>query len=589
MRLSSFNFHHSVLLCCVAPLLAPMAQGDTTYTIEDTVELLDDTFYNRPSYSDAFFPSISNDGTRVAFYAFDRATQDFDLYLVDVGDPDSFEFLHSLDGVPESFSIDPFFWSADDSALIIDEYNIDLATATPEFIAVIEDLDVGSGPMDVPVDHISTSRLPSGNFGYGRLPVSEINLWPIGVERVVPSGIRIADPVGGFITNIPGFHTGFLSASPDKKSVAFTDNGVDIFVLGGVPEIFDGPITDGVFFDNGVTTLSDPKVAHIRPPAEGGGRWPMFSLDGTRVFFTVDFNGFFAGNGHLPVEERVQGSDFDIMVARADGTPIAGANDGATGDYRIAEAGTQVISSVSTLGNLVVIGEKTGALADPARIFVARFAVHNQVSGDDLSSQMVEVDIDGTPTMITLSDNSLQIPTGSGGETIEDAAGTTVELPEEQIVEFPDGSSETTITVKGPTEALTSAQLPMDASSDSLIVAKEFGPSGTNFYPPIQITYTYSDLDVAGKDENTLEVFVFNTGTMMFEAIPEEDIISRSPSENEIVFQVDHFSVYALGGMTLPVPAQTPAGLFILIAGVVLLFIAAAIKTVQGRSTLQRP
>lgn len=63
-------------LSMILGLVIPNAFGQVSYSIEDKAGLLDESFYERATYSDAFFPSLSNDGTKVAFYAMDRATQD---------------------------------------------------------------------------------------------------------------------------------------------------------------------------------------------------------------------------------------------------------------------------------------------------------------------------------------------------------------------------------------------------------------------------------------------------------------------------------------------------------------------------------
>src|SRR5690606_19823825 len=112
--------------------------------------------------------------------------------------------------------------------------------------------------------------------------------------------------------------------------------------------------------------------------------------------------------------------------------------------------------------------------------------------------------------------------------TVLDAAGTSINLPAEQVINFPAGSTQNTISISTPITPVQQAQLPSNAFISAIPVVREFGPVGTQFYPPIPITISYSDDEIAGLDENSITPYLFNEDTGIFDIpVPEEDIVYR--------------------------------------------------------------
>jgi hypothetical protein len=66
---------------------------------------------------------------------------------------------------------------------------------------------------------------------------------------------------------------------------------------------------------------------------------------------------------------------------------------------------------------------------------------------------------------------------------------------------------------------------------------------GLTFCPPLIITVQYTDEDVAGLDEEELEIRYWDGSTWSSEGIT---VIERRPEVNEIEFSLSHLSPFAL-------------------------------------------
>lgn len=78
----------------------------------------------------------------------------------------------------------------------------------------------------------------------------------------------------------------------------------------------------------------------------------------------------------------------------------------------------------------------------------------------------------------------------------------------------------------------------------------------------------YTNNEVAGLDEENLQVFSYNeTSGILDEEVAESDIVLRDPENNVIKFKVTHFSLYGLGAGDVPVlPLASGSGLLLLAA-----------------------
>jgi hypothetical protein len=290
----------------------------------------------------------------------------------------------------------------------------------------------------------------------------------------------------------------------------------DIYVLHNLPAIIGAPrigISDVSTL--APTSLSDPDVVPIRAAetpnfVAGGG----FSEDGTLAFVAEDFNNVFNDNNFFP---SVAAGAWDIIVS-----------DALTGDdYPIVRPGSQAGLKVFPGGaRTTFLSEVSGN----SHLFASSLEVTTTVPGT----------IIGNP-----ADNIIQTTTD---QTQVDGSGTVVDLPTGTTIDFPDTEPQA-IVISTPIDPVSEAELPPNAAVDALPIVREFGPDGTLFSPPIEITITYTDAEIEGLDENSLVLYLYNDSTNVFEIeIPESEIVLRDPDNNTIVFQTDHFSVFGLGG-----------------------------------------
>jgi hypothetical protein len=128
-------------------------------------------------------------------------------------------------------------------------------------------------------------------------------------------------------------------------------------------------------------------------------------------------------------------------------------------------------------------------------------------------------------------------------QTASDASGTVVEVPSGTTIDYP-ASEPQTIQISTPIDPATEPELP--AGVEAIPVIREFGPDGTQFSPPITVTISYTDAEVAGLDEANLRVVLFNEVSGMYD-IEITTIVDRDLVNNTISFTVDSFSKYGLG------------------------------------------
>src|SRR5690606_21727855 len=122
----------------------------------------------------------------------------------------------------------------------------------------------------------------------------------------------------------------------------------------------------------------------------------------------------------------------------ADGPPIDSAND--NDDRRFVNAGNQFISGASKNG-LRLLWQSQSSLAEPLRIFIATFVQTTTI--DDIAplpENTTEATIGGETVELpfTLTDSAVQT---TAPAQVQDASGTVIVMPAEQVINFPPGSS----------------------------------------------------------------------------------------------------------------------------------------------------
>lgn len=429
------------------------------------------------------------------------------------------------------------------------------------------------GSVDSFVDVGAVSVKQSGNFA----AAFDSNLTFDAFVFPVSNSLAPLTSSPKMVTNFPGstVDVRFGSLSGDATMLTFVDFTAssqpnfslpgydswhgDIYVLEGILEILVGAT-------NPPTSLADPRVHAIRTEAEGGSNYktiPLISPDKSIVVYTEDFNNQYQ-NQNDGVGAFIR-SDYDIMLSTPlgdDGPPVDSAN--TSDDRRFANSGNQFISG-ATKNGLRLIWQEQDSISEPLKIYIATF----------VQTTTIDAETDPLPPGPTVVEGETVVLTDSAvvatqEVSVADASGTNIVIPDGQIINFPEGSGATGITIATPTAPVEQAQLPPDSEITAIPVQRTFGPVGTYFYPPVAITITYLDAEISAGDEDTIVPYLYNEFTGIFDIpVPESDIISRDPANNSITFLVDHFSTYALA-ISNPeqalsgLPAASGAGLVVL-------------------------
>jgi hypothetical protein len=565
-----------LLALSISPLLThPAWAAVTKYELGDPEPLLDDAFYAGVARNGA--PSVptgrfvlnaepSKDGTRIAMEVFSRNLTYHAVYVVDVGDSASWrEITHATYHIAA-----PLCWSPDDSHVFADVLLVEVATGAVEQVLLTID-----GNQRILRDPYSTTR-PDNNWIVGPGTAGALVAAPILVDGT-PDDTRA--PI--VFASLPGTVPQYLTLSPDGDAVAFANNhgqplplpdDSDIYVLTGLQAILDAPKVEGSDLSSlAPTSLSDPRILPIRTNEDSLNNFvhvPAWSQDQTLLFYGEDWNNTFNDDDFF---NKLDLSNFDTMISRGDGTGP---------DVRIQEDGSNLIQGVTPGGIRLVQMSGTGT---DLHVYMTTLKTISEIQGDDISGTEIIVDDgEGGGTTITLNDNAIQIPAGAEPETVADASGTSLVLPPGQVVQFPSGADRE-ITISTPVTPATEAEFPTDAPVDAIPVIRQFGPSGTQFYPAIEVTIAYTDAEITDLREADLTPYLYNTATIRFDIpVPPTDIVARDLENNTITFRVHHFSTYGLAGVIGgPLPV---AGLPTLLLLALLLLLATCWKLARATS-----
>lgn len=134
---------------------------------------------------------------------------------------------------------------------------------------------------------------------------------------------------------------------------------------------------------------------------------------------------------------------------------------------------------------------------------------------------------------------SASVTIGPAGGTLNTGSGDSVEAS----LSVPAGAvaADTSITIDVfPTSDVS---LPPSAG-DFLSRAFDLGPDGITFDPPATVTFIYQDSEVAGLNENDLQVWLLDSTTGTWE---RPLVTSRDIALNTLTIEVSHFSIALLG------------------------------------------
>ncbi len=150
--------------------------------------------------------------------------------------------------------------------------------------------------------------------------------------------------------------------------------------------------------------------------------------------------------------------------------------------------------------------------------------------------------------------------TGSNTVTIDPAIGGSVDYGD-AAVNIPAGAlnAQTDISVGIPASPPTYTQ---PANTDQVGETYEFGPAGTTFNMPIEVTFSYADNNLGSNDESSLTIMTFTTAG----AAPVElSNVTVDETNNVITGETDHFSFFVLiistsGGGGGDIPPEPQGG-----------------------------
>ncbi|MBI2423230.1 MAG: hypothetical protein HYV27_10405 [Candidatus Hydrogenedentes bacterium] len=522
-----------------------------TYSLGTASELLDAAFYAGEAVdgSDAAGRlvlnfGVSNSGSFAIFWALNRANFQQGLFRVTIGDPSSWERLTADQG----FDYDQITFAPDDSKVFLGSRVYDIASETIQTGVTIH----GYGFSEATVTHKPTGNWLATARNVGVDENSEILMLPIlndGTED--PSRVPVQVTKFGII-NPPGSESPLTLAwvANDGSAVAFIrwdtsfnpDDG-DVYVLDNLGEILSAPKLPATDISSlAPESLSDPNVTPIRITGNLAST-PSFSQDGDLVFYAEDYNNNFDFENFFA---SLSGGDWDMNLCNRDGS----------GHVRF----TQPNNSQSTLkpfttGSRLYYLQEVTDVTDIhvyATTLIAENNIETQTAPLDEGETTATIDGEVVELPFTLTDSAVQLSTPV---EVEDSSGTIVELPADQVINFPEGTTTKAISILTPIDPVAPNQLPPDAPETAIPIIRTFGPPNTQFAPPITITISYTDAEVASiPDEQFIRPYLLDPETNIFVQIPQEDIVDVDTLNNTVTFKVSHFSTYGIGGLEVEVP-----------------------------------
>ncbi len=379
-----------------------------------------------------------------------------------------------------------------------------------------DNLDSGSFEIEY-VRFCSGATYAGGGRNLVALPILGDGTADISRSPVIVSNFASATFPGGLAVDWP-------NVSPDGNRISFAaysesdtpgiPDGGDIYTVDNVAAIMAAPKIPGTIISSlAPTSLGDPRLAPVRAGEvpNNFAETPSITQDNQLVLYEEDLNNVFRNADFFG---SVATCDVDVFISQADGNGR---------DFQVTLPGHQIAPTLSRGGTRVLYASTIADVLD-FHLFIANLESETPVIGTPLP---------GNDLLTTVE------------QTTSDTSGTEIVLPAGLTIDFPVGTPQA-IQVTTPIDPVTEAQLPPDAGIDAIPIVRQFGPSGTTFSAPVEVTVSYTDAEVAGMDEANIKIFLYNELTSAFD-IPVTTVIRRDNLNNTIAFTVDHFSVFGLG------------------------------------------
>lgn len=462
----------------------------------------------------AFQGFANADVSKVAFWGVDVAANEIALFTVSVGNPSS--WIRVSDEKVDN-PAEPVYWLPDGSGLVTQNSKVVFGNTAYQPYSPHSISRSGEG---------SLTSMATGNWLVD-------NSFSSGQDNIVAIPIQ-ADGTADmsrtpkFITNFSGFvgrQIDWPHITPDATSVTWAEyhgspmgyDLADVFTLKNVDAILAAPVLSGTNISSlAPTSFNDGDITVIRENDQFANT-PFFSQDQSTVFWTEDWNRKFLISNFFPTLAQ---SDFDSMVRNANGYEIP---------FRIAQTGNQGTAVPTPGGTRLTYISDTGTSG--LNLYMTTLTVTTPTFGTTVGAPANNDIITTTP------------------QSASDTSGTSVILGLSTTINFPAGVDQE-ITIQTPIDPVTAPQLPNGVNGIALV--RTFGPSGTTFSPAAQVLIHYTDAEVVGLNESTLNVFLYNPTTMQYDTqVLEANIVNRDSVNNTITFQSTHFSTFGLGDGSL--------------------------------------
>ncbi len=319
------------------------------------------------------------------------------------------------------------------------------------------------------------------------------------------------------ITQLPDFSCDFPKWSYQGDKIAFMKTKAveigekeyeraDIYVLNDVQDIIAGNTSAPTTWDD-TRLIQITNVMGTAPGYEGGigAIMPNFSYDGTKVFYSIDLNGNFA------LSDLETGGDFANAFNRND------IND----DDELVEFDMYIADATKKYDEQTTVKFDNQAYNQS----------YLNMSPDGMWLSYID-DRDGNADVFVVPIRSVTT-CGTAGGTADSLDGSGISVSSQTV------DADTDFSVYKP-------KLTAEQESGTPFCVREFGPAGTSFETPVEITIHYTDEELGSYDEDNLYIVKWNDSISEWEEVIGTATIDKT--NNTITISASRFSTYGVEG-----------------------------------------